>query len=170
LSATASATRGQTAPAYVEHDDLTYLLTHNGPRRPITQRNDWEERRAHILAAVQQVMGPLPRPARPVSLDMQILEETDLGDSLRRKVAYHTDSADAQVRAWMFLPKPNAGQPRPAVLCLHQTTPIGKDEPAGMGPKPNLHYALELAQRGYVALAPDYPSFGEYEYDFDADA
>ena len=35
-----------------------------------------------------------------------------------------------------------------------------------MGGSENLHYALELAQRGYVTLAPDYPSFGEYEYDF----
>jgi dienelactone hydrolase len=30
-----------------------------------------------------------------------------------------------------------------------------------------LHYAKELALRGYVTLAPDYPSFGEYKpYDF----
>ena len=32
-----------------------------------------------------------------------------------------------------------------------------------------MHYALELAQRGYITLSPDYPSFGEYAYDFDAD-
>jgi dienelactone hydrolase len=33
-----------------------------------------------------------------------------------------------------------------------------------------LHYALELARRGYVTLSPDYPSFGEHaSYDFDAD-
>jgi dienelactone hydrolase len=29
-----------------------------------------------------------------------------------------------------------------------------------------LHYAHELAERGYVCLVPDYPSFGEYKYDF----
>ncbi len=57
---------------------------------------------------------------------------------------------------------------RAAVLCLHQTTGIGKDEPAGLGGRPNLKYAIELAQRGYVTLAPDYPSFGEYPYDFPA--
>ena len=43
---------------------------------------------------------------------------------------------------------------------------IGKEEPAGLGGSPNLHYALELAKRGYVTLAPDYPSFGEHGYDF----
>ena len=51
------------------------------------------------------------------------------------------------------------------MLCLHQTTRIGKAEPAGLGGKPNLAYAKELAERGFVALAPDYPNFGEYHYD-----
>ena len=55
----------------------------------------------------------------------------------------------------------------PAILCLHQTTRIGKDEPAGLGPDVNLQYALQLAERGYVTLAPDYPSFGEYAETFD---
>ena len=60
--------------------------------------------------------------------------------------------------------------PLPAVLCLHQTTPNGKDSPVGLTDRPALHYAKELAQRGYVTLSPDYPSFGENkEYDFDAD-
>jgi dienelactone hydrolase len=34
-----------------------------------------------------------------------------------------------------------------------------------MGGSPNLNYALELARRGYVTLAPDYPNFGEYSFD-----
>jgi dienelactone hydrolase len=32
--------------------------------------------------------------------------------------------------------------------------------------KPSRFYAHELAERGYVCLAPDYPSFGDYECDF----
>jgi len=32
-----------------------------------------------------------------------------------------------------------------------------------------MHYALELARRGYVTLSPDYPSMGEHQHDFDAD-
>jgi hypothetical protein len=52
------------------------------------------------------------------------------------------------------------------MLCLHQTNDVGKDEPAGLGGLPNLHYAHELAERGFVCLVPDYPSFGEYRYDF----
>jgi predicted dienelactone hydrolase len=60
---------------------------------------------------------------------------------------------------------------RAAILCLHQTTPNGKDSPVGLTDRPALHYAKELAQRGYVALSPDYPSFGDSKnYDFDADS
>jgi pimeloyl-ACP methyl ester carboxylesterase len=55
------------------------------------------------------------------------------------------------------------------MLCLHQTTRIGKDEPAGLGGLESLHYAHELAERGYVCIVPDYPSFGEYPYDFQRD-
>ena len=49
------------------------------------------------------------------------------------------------------------------MLCLHQTTPIGKGQPVGLGDSSNLHYALELTERGYVTLAPDYPSYGDYD-------
>jgi predicted dienelactone hydrolase len=51
------------------------------------------------------------------------------------------------------------------MLCLHQTAKAGKGEPAGVGGVKNLHYALELAERGYVTLAPDYPNFGDYKMD-----
>ena len=51
------------------------------------------------------------------------------------------------------------------MLCLHQTIAIGKDEPVGLGANPDLDYARELAERGYVAIAPDYPNFGEYKSD-----
>jgi len=55
-----------------------------------------------------------------------------------------------------------------AVLCLHQTTPLAKDEPAGTHPDAAWPYAHELALRGFVCIVPDYPSFGEHAYDFRA--
>jgi dienelactone hydrolase len=161
---------GEPSPAYTEHSDLTYVLRDGGQKRPIKTTADWQQRRRHVLAAVQEVMGPLPSPTAAVPLDVKVLGETDLGHSLRRKIAYHTDSAEARVTAWLFLPAAAAAEKRPAMLCLHQTTPIGKDEPAGLGPNADLDYALELAERGYVTLAPDYPSFGEHEHDFEGDS
>src|SRR5262249_60794684 len=41
----------------------------------------------------------------------------------------------------------------------------GKGRPGGVGGKKDLHYALELAERGYVTLAPDYPGYGGYKID-----
>jgi dienelactone hydrolase len=153
------------------HADLSWFPDNTGQRQPIRSIGDWQRRRANILAEMQCVMGPLPRPEPPVPLDLQIEEQVQLDNGLtRRKVAYHTDSADRRVRAYLFLP-PRAGSgpdKRPAILCPHQTTPIGKEQPAGLGGDPSLHYALHLAQRGYVTLAPDYPSFGEYAYTFPA--
>ena len=68
--------------------------------------------------------------------------------------------------AYLFLPRETRPRGTPAVLCLHQTFAGGKDEPAGLAGDARLHYALELARRGYVTLAPDYPSFGEHAYAF----
>lgn len=156
-------------PEYSEHQDLSYVLDSQGQKKPIATPDDWQVRKTHILAHMQSVMGPVPDPEDPVPLGMEILKTTQLPFGLRRKVRYHTDDPQQWVHAWLFVPFPGS-QPRPAVLCLHQTTGIGKDEPAGLGGKENLHYALELAERGFVTLAPDYPSFGDSkDYDFAAD-
>lgn len=121
---------------------------------------------ASVRAAVETVMGELPSRANLPPLAVETLAETTLPDGVvRRKIRYATEDDD-RVTAWLFLPPATRDGPRPAILCLHQTTGIGKDEPAGLGGLPNLHYALELARRGFVTLAPDYPSFGEHPYDF----
>ena len=152
-------------PKYVEHQDLSYFLDASGHRQPIKTRAEWAKRREHIAAGMQAVMGPLPKPEKPVLLDMRVEEEVAVGELTRKKISYHTDSTERRVKAFLFLPKTDK-KPIPAILCLHQTTNIGKSEPAGLGGNPNLNYALHLAQRGYVTLAPDYPSFGEYPFDF----
>jgi pimeloyl-ACP methyl ester carboxylesterase len=82
---------------------------------------------------------------------------------VRKKITFASEKDD-RVPAYLFIPNDLKGK-APAMLCLHQTTSIGKAEPAGMGPKINLHYAKELAERGYVTLAPDYPGYGDYKID-----
>src|SRR5690606_24026037 len=57
----------------------------------------------------------------------------------------------------------------PAVLALHPTGAQGKAIVDGEG-KANRGYAKELAQRGYIVIAPDYPSFGDLsDFDFEKD-
>lgn len=127
---------------------------------------DWQRRRAEIIENVQRVMGPLPSRERLPDLEVETLESIELPDGLvRRKIRFRSDR-DSYVAAYLFVPSTAKSDPQPAVLCLHQTVSIGKGEPAGLGGSPNLHYALELTKRGFVTLAPDYPSFGEYDYDF----
>jgi dienelactone hydrolase len=157
------------APSYSEHQDLGYYLDDQGDKRPIASVDDWQIRRQHVLTHLQTVMGPLPTRESDVPLECEYGEPIPLAHSVRRSVSYHTDSPTDRVKAWLFIPSGPKGTRRPAVLCLHQTTPIGKDEPAGLGNNPNLDYAQELADRGYVTIAPDYPSFGEHDHDFDRD-
>jgi len=166
LGASAVAADKPAAPLYAEHQDLSYYLDASGEKHPIRNVADWQIRKRHALAHMETVMGPLPRPEHPVGLDVRTLDETAVEGFVRKKIAYHTDSPDRRVTAYLFVPK-SAGRKVPAVLCLHQTVTIGKMEPAGLGDRENLQYALHLARRGYVTLVPDYPSFGEYEYDFD---
>lgn len=163
LCLTAHWVGGAEPPRYAEHQDLTYYLDAQGQKQPIRTKEDWQKRRAHILAHMQTVMGTLPGEAKRVPLDVQTVEETKIGTLTRRKIHYQTEPGD-RVAAYLFLPA--GAERRPAVLCLHQTIGIGKQEPAGLGGSPNLHYALHLAERGYVTLAPDYPSFGEHMFDF----
>ncbi len=122
----------------------------------------WSQRRERILAAMQQVMGPLPK-TPPGPPQIAVVDEVLLPHFTRRKIEFQTGDGDA-VPAYLFIP---AGErrKRPAVLCLHQTVSLGKGEPAGLGGKENLHYASELAERGFVTLAPDYPGFGDYHVD-----
>jgi dienelactone hydrolase len=114
------------------------------------------------LAAMQEVMGPLPAlPAAPPGV--RVLGEAKFERYVRRRIDYEAEPGD-WVSAFLLLPSERSGT-LPAAICLHQTTRIGKAEPAGEGPKPNLHYAKELAERGFVTLAPDYPNFGDYSID-----
>jgi dienelactone hydrolase len=153
-------------PVYVEHQDLSYYLDADGTRQPVKTVADWEIRRQHFLSNLQSVMGPLPDRTKLAPLEIQVLDKVSLGTVVRRKIEYTTEPG-YRLRAFLFSPIALDSRKTPGILCLHQTVKIGKEEPAGLGGNPNLHYALHLAERGYVTLAPDYPSFGEREYDFD---
>jgi dienelactone hydrolase len=155
------------APTYDDHFDLLAVKDAAGKTAPAKTPAEWEARRAHIRAALERVMGPLPNPAKRVALDVKVLEETKLeGGLIRRKISYASDATD-RVMAYLFIPASSPDKKLPAMLCLHQTSRAGKAEPSGLGGNPELKYALDLAQRGYVCIAPDYPSFGDSKYDFD---
>ena len=166
---TESSTESQPAatnscPVYADHTDVMVVQTDSGAWKPIETPFDMALRRHHILAGMSRAMGMLPEPGQRVALDVKTESEEDGGKYVRRRISFATEPGD-RVPALLLIPKDLACRAA-AMLCLHQTTGIGKGEPAGLGGLPNLHYAHELAERGFVCLVPDYPSFGDYPYDF----
>ena len=118
---------------------------------------------------MELVMGPFPKMKAKPPLDMKIIERADTATIFRWKISYVSEEGD-RTPAYLLRPKKLTGRV-PGILCLHQTTPLGAAEPAGLGGNPDYHYAEELAERGYVTLAPDYPDlpfgqgFGGYHWD-----
>lgn len=164
-------------PEYSEHRELLYWLDAAGHRNIVRSAKDWSSRREHIRRHLARVMGSLPSAVSRVPLDAVVTDEVRLMPPdvsrpiLRRRLTYQSDSTD-RVSAYLMIPLPESSaedaavKTLPAVLCLQQTTDAGKDETAGIRGDADMKYALELAERGFVTLAPDYPSFGEYAYDF----
>jgi dienelactone hydrolase len=150
---------------YEDHQDLLYVQDAAGVRQPIRTVEDWAVRRRHVLEGWQSVAGTLPGESFRVPLDVKTVEETRVGGLTRRKVTFQSDPFD-RVSAWLLIPPRENDAKLPAMLALHQTTQPGKDEAAGLVGSANMRYGLELAQRGYVVICPDYPSLGEHPYDF----
>jgi hypothetical protein len=147
------------------------LLYRDGAEtRPVRTVGDWAKRRAEILENFQQATGPLPELGRLPPLDVRVREQVD-GDGFTRLSIDYVADFDGRVTAHLYLPTGlREGERRAAVLALHPTGAPGKDIISGDAGRPNRQYAAELAARGYVVLAPDYPSFGGLaDYDFATD-
>ncbi|VTS03912.1 dipeptidylaminopeptidase acylaminoacyl-peptidase : Uncharacterized protein OS=Planctomyces maris DSM 8797 GN=PM8797T_15336 PE=4 SV=1: Peptidase_S9 [Gemmata massiliana] len=127
-----------------------------------------EPDRVALRKKMERAMGPLPGADRKVPLDAKVVSEEKLDGYGRLKVTFAVEKGD-RVPAWLLVPNSATRDKKaPAMLCLHQTVAIGKDEPIGLGKQDSKAQALHLVKRGFVCLAPDYPSFGEYKCDFQA--
>lgn len=153
------------------HHRVDYYLDDAGREQPVKTDADWQKRRQAILAGMQEAMGKFPSREKLPALDIEVLDETKGEGYLRRTLRFVTEPGD-RLTADLYLPivQQSKETRRPAMLALHPTGPLGKRIVAGEGPRANRAYGTELAQRGYVVLAPDYPSFGDAKgYDFAAD-
>src|SRR6516165_5452929 len=65
---------------------LLVVRDQHGNERPIKTAAEWIERRKSILAAMQEVMGPLPDRSRLAPLDVNLVEETKGPLYIRRKL------------------------------------------------------------------------------------
>ncbi len=114
----------------------------------------WRERCRARLAAL---LGPMPDAVAP---DLEILEDTACEGYRRQKIVFDTEDT-MSVPAYLLIPD---GRDRPgaAILAIHGHGP-GKGVVCGIDEteSPNGDYAVQLAQRGYVVIAPDLRCFGE---------
>lgn len=149
----------------LDRDKLLFYHDAQGNVQPVKTTADWQKRRAEILAGMQQVMGPLPGKEKRCPLAVKIEEETDCGKYTRQLITYSSEPG-SRVPAYLLIPKSALKQKQsvPAVLCLHPTdNTIGHKVVVGLGGRANRQYAQELAERGYVTLAPSYPQLANYQ-------
>jgi acetyl esterase/lipase len=149
------------APVYPDKMNLMVWLDSQGREHPIRDAQDWQRRREHIVANMEKVMGALPSPERRIPLDVQVLQTEELPTLVRKKITY-APTKDYRVPAYLLVPR-GLKKSTPAMLCLHgssgsrgRTAGLGADYP---------RYTLELAERGYVTIAPDYTLLGENQTD-----
>jgi dienelactone hydrolase len=135
--------------------ELIDLLEVKGKR--ISSSAEWQDRRDTIKAAWLAFIGDAPK-TKP-ALEPRTIEETKQDGYIRRKLVFQSEPGEF-VPSFLLIPL-NVKGCLPAVICPHQTTQAGKNEPAGLGGIPQLHTALQLAKRGFVTFTYDAVCFGE---------
>ncbi len=162
---------GSSHASRLPREDLLVYRGPDGAPKTVATTEDWLKRRDEIVAGMQAVMGRLPGPEKRCALDMKLEEEVDCGSYVRRSITYASEPG-CRVPAFLLIPKPllrGDGARAPAVLCLHGTdNTVGNGIVVGLGTRPNRQYASELAERGYVTLAPNYPLLAKYQPDIKA--
>ncbi|MCF3108737.1 alpha/beta fold hydrolase [Niabella sp. CC-SYL272] len=144
------------------------LLVYRGT--PITTVDQWNKKRKAVLAHMQEAMGPLPRLKNHPPFNTLVLDSVMESTYTRYTIKFTVEKGEA-LPALLYVPAGyTTGGRAPAVIALHGTDRLGKLSVAGQSALANRDYAKKLAERGYVVLAPDYPSFGDLvNYDFDRD-
>jgi pimeloyl-ACP methyl ester carboxylesterase len=134
---------------------------------PIKTLEQWEEKKRAWENNRAAIMGTLPSREKRVPPALTYLDTLTEDRFTRYHVSFPSDERN-EVTAYLYIP--HESRLRPAMLALHSTGELGKKIVDGQGPLANRAIARELAERGYVVMAPDYPGFGEQgEHDFSTD-
>lgn len=155
---------GSKVPFYPDKNHLLSWIDDDGNSHVVKTTDDWGKRRAHIVASMQKVMGDLPDAEAKVALEVEVLQTEELPTLTRSKILYSAGPGD-RIPAWLLVPK-NINGKAPAMLCLHGTSG-GRGRTAGVGAD-YPRYTLEMAERGYVTIAPDYTLLGDNQTDPEA--
>jgi pimeloyl-ACP methyl ester carboxylesterase len=138
--------------------------------RGAKSKADWLKRRREIMAGMQEIMGPLPGKEKQCALDPRITEETDCGSYVRQLISFASEPR-SRVPAYLLIPKPapTGYKKLPGILALHPTDmEYGNRVVVEQMRRQYRAYACDLAERGYVVLAPAYPLMAQYQPDLKA--
>lgn len=123
----------------------------------LTTPQAWQRHRKEIQSRLQIFIGKFPMNKPPLAVRITG-EETRAGHTLR-KLVFQSEPNEF-VSSYLLIPKNLSGK-APVVICPHQTTQAGKNEPAGLAGNPQLHTALHLVNRGFVTFTYDAICFGD---------
>lgn len=152
------------------HSALLTFLDTAGNKVPVTTKAEWDQKRSQILDNMQEGMGNLPERSELPDIDLQFTDSLKGNNYVRYSINFLAAESE-RITAYLYKPLSVTTEKKlPAMLALHETDSLGKGSVDGQGTNTNLAYAKELAARGYIVIAPDYPSFGELQpYDFKND-
>lgn len=154
----------------LERTNLLEYHTRNGDVASVKNKRQWELRRVEILRGFIEVAGPLPAKERRCPLDVVVQAETDGGSYMCRDISYASEPG-SRVPAYLLIPKAalDSGRRVPGLLALHPTDmEYGRRVVVQELRSHYRAYARDLAERGFVVLAPAYPLMAEYQPDLKA--
>lgn len=155
---------------YANIPDLLYYRDASGNKKPVKAAADWQRKRQQILLGMEEAMGKLPDRKHLPALDPVFTDSFKTATYTRYTINFAV-AENERLPAYLYVPHQKSKKKRlAAMVVLHGTGDLGKQLVDGRSPRNNRANAKELALRGYVVIAPDYPSFGDLkDYDFDQD-
>jgi dipeptidyl aminopeptidase/acylaminoacyl peptidase len=131
---------------------------------------DHQQYRKEVVENMQKVMGKLPKRSDLKHSDILVIDSVIEQNFIRYNILFTVEKNEI-IPLYLYIPVQTlTPQKLPAMLVLHETDPLGRKAVDGQGNKANRSHARELVQRGYIVIAPDFPSFGETEdYNFETD-
>jgi len=148
------------------------LVFHNreGEVDTVKSKSDWLKRRSEIVRGFESVAGELPGREKRCKLEMRVKTTTDCGNYERWFINYQSEPG-SRVPAYLLIPKValTSRKKFPAVLCLHPTDMQYGHRVTVEKLRDNYRaYAHDLAELGFVVLAPAYPHMANYQPDLKA--
>lgn len=148
---------------------LLSISTGGSTSKAISNLREWEEKKEDIRQSMQVVMGELPSREGLVVPTLTYMD-TLVEESFTRYTVNYASFKNFTGYAFLYIPHKTTQKKVPGMLVLHSTGDPGKRIVDGQTPLENRAVARELAERGYVVIAPDYPSYGDLiDHDFSTD-